>query len=120
VSDFLARFGRNAHRERASTSDFWRIDLRSLGGPITALARVALNLPQKSRKPPNNDAPHSAVRRDEVFVAWCARRPNLNRLAHIDQELAQLRVRDQVGDRVMALWDDALPEKHLKPACLGE
>ena len=65
MSDFLARFGRNSQRDRASTSEFWRIDLRSLGGPITALARVALNLPQKSRKPPSNDAPHSAVRRDD-------------------------------------------------------
>jgi lipopolysaccharide export system ATP-binding protein len=56
VSDFLARFGRNAQQNRAAATDFWRIDLRSLGGPITALARVALNLPQKSRKPLEEDA----------------------------------------------------------------
>ena len=48
--DFL--FGRNRQRPRpAASGGFWRMDLRSLGGPITALARVALNLPQKSPKP---------------------------------------------------------------------
>lgn len=53
--DFL--LGRNRGRQRQGASGFWRIDLRSLGGPITALARVALNLPQKSPKPRGNQAP---------------------------------------------------------------
>jgi lipopolysaccharide export system ATP-binding protein len=55
VFDFL--LGRNRGRQRQGASGFWRIDLRSLGGPITALARVALNLPQKSPKPRGNQAP---------------------------------------------------------------
>jgi lipopolysaccharide export system ATP-binding protein len=60
VFDFL--FGRNRQRPRqAAAGGFWRIDLRSLGGPITALARVALNLPQKSPKPRGEQAPRSAA-----------------------------------------------------------
>ena len=47
--DFL--FARNSRRQRKPASGFWRIDLRSLGGPITAMAREALNLPRKSPKP---------------------------------------------------------------------
>jgi lipopolysaccharide export system ATP-binding protein len=54
VFDFL--FGRNSQRQRPATSGFWRIDLRSLGGPITSLARVALNLPEKSQKPRRGEA----------------------------------------------------------------
>ena len=57
-------FGRNSRRKQEPTSGFWRIDLRSLGGPITALARVALNLPQKSRKPQKPQKPREP-RRDE-------------------------------------------------------
>ena len=34
VFDFL--FGRNSRRQRKPASGFWRIDLRSMGGPITA------------------------------------------------------------------------------------
>ena len=52
--DFL--FGRNSQRQQKPASGFWRIDLRSLGGPITALAREALRLPQKSQKPRREDA----------------------------------------------------------------
>jgi lipopolysaccharide export system ATP-binding protein len=65
VFDFL--FGRNRQRPRQPASGgFWRIDLRSLGGPITSLARVALNLPQKnlpqkSPKPRGEPAPRSAA-----------------------------------------------------------
>jgi lipopolysaccharide export system ATP-binding protein len=58
VFDFL--FGRNSRRPRKPTSGFWRIDLRSLGGPITALAREALNLPRKSQKP-RRDEPSRPV-----------------------------------------------------------
>jgi lipopolysaccharide export system ATP-binding protein len=58
VFDFL--FGRNSRHPRKPASGFWRIDLSSLGGPITALSRVALNLPQKSRKPPRDEAPRAA------------------------------------------------------------
>ncbi len=54
---FDSLFGRNPRRQGQTTSSFWRIDLRSLGGPITALARVALNLPQKSPKPRRGEAP---------------------------------------------------------------
>jgi lipopolysaccharide export system ATP-binding protein len=54
---FDSLFGRNPRRQGQTTSSFWRIDLRSLGGPITALARVALNLPQKPQKPRREDAP---------------------------------------------------------------
>ena len=57
---FDSLFGRNPRRQGQSTSSFWRIDLRSLGGPITALARVALNLPQKSPKPRREDATRPA------------------------------------------------------------
>ncbi len=53
---FDSLFGRNPRRQGQPTSSFWRIDLRSLGGPITALARVALNLPQKSPKPRREEA----------------------------------------------------------------
>ena len=53
---FDSLFGRNPRRQGQATSSFWRIDLRSLGGPITALARVALNLPQKSPKPRREEA----------------------------------------------------------------
>jgi lipopolysaccharide export system ATP-binding protein len=60
VFDFL--FGRNRGRPRQpATGGFWRIDLRSLGGPITALARVALNLPQKTPKPQGEQAARSAA-----------------------------------------------------------
>jgi lipopolysaccharide export system ATP-binding protein len=62
VFDFL--FGRNRGRQRppARGGGFWRIDLRSLGGPITSLARVALNLPQKSAKPrADQSAPRSVA-----------------------------------------------------------
>jgi len=58
---FGTLFGRNPRRKQEPTSGFWRIDLRSLGGPITALARVTLNLPQKSQKPQKTQKP----RRDE-------------------------------------------------------
>jgi lipopolysaccharide export system ATP-binding protein len=59
VFDFL--FGRNRQRPRpAASGGFWRMDLRSLGGPITALARVALNLPQKSPKTRADQAPRPA------------------------------------------------------------
>jgi lipopolysaccharide export system ATP-binding protein len=54
VFDFL--FGRKPRSQRQPASGFWRIDLRSLGGPITALARVALNLPQKPQKARVEDA----------------------------------------------------------------
>jgi lipopolysaccharide export system ATP-binding protein len=50
VFDFL--FGGQSRRKRKPASGFWRIDLGSLGGPITALARVTLNLPQRSQKAP--------------------------------------------------------------------
>ncbi len=53
---FDSLFGRNPRRQGQTTSGFWRIDLRSLGGPITAFARVALNLPQKPPKPRREDA----------------------------------------------------------------
>ena len=56
---FDSLFGRNARRLGQTASSFWRIDLRSLGGPITALARVALNLPQKSPKPRREAAPRA-------------------------------------------------------------
>ncbi len=52
--DFL--FGRKSQRQQKPASGFWRIDLRSLGGPMTALAREALRLPQKSQKPRREDA----------------------------------------------------------------
>jgi lipopolysaccharide export system ATP-binding protein len=52
-------FGRNSQRPRKPASG-WRIDLSSLGGPITALSRVALNLPRKVRKPPREDAAPAA------------------------------------------------------------
>jgi lipopolysaccharide export system ATP-binding protein len=59
VFDFL--FGRNRQRPRqAASGGFWRMDLRSLGGPITSLARVALNLPQKSPKARADQAPRPA------------------------------------------------------------
>jgi lipopolysaccharide export system ATP-binding protein len=61
---FDTLFGRNSRRKQEPTSGFWRIDLRSLGGPITALARVALNLPHKSRKPQKPQKPREP-RRDE-------------------------------------------------------
>jgi lipopolysaccharide export system ATP-binding protein len=54
---FDSLFGRNPRRQGQTTPSFWRIDLRSLGGPITALARVALNLPQKPPKPRREEAP---------------------------------------------------------------
>ncbi len=44
-------YGRNSRQQSKPASGFWRIDLRSLGGPITAFARVALNLPEKPSKP---------------------------------------------------------------------
>jgi lipopolysaccharide export system ATP-binding protein len=44
-------FSRNPPPKPKPASGFWRIDLRSLGGPITAMARVALNLPAKSPAP---------------------------------------------------------------------
>jgi lipopolysaccharide export system ATP-binding protein len=53
---FDSLFGRNPRRQGQAASSFWRIDLRSLGGPITALARVALNLPQKSPKARREEA----------------------------------------------------------------
>ncbi len=53
---FDSLFGRNSRRQRKPSSGFWRIDLRSLGGPITAMAREALNLPRKSPKPRRDDA----------------------------------------------------------------
>lgn len=53
---FDSFFGRSSPRQRKPASGFWRIDLRSLGGPITALAREALNLPQKSPKPRRDEA----------------------------------------------------------------
>ncbi|MCC6890552.1 MAG: LPS export ABC transporter ATP-binding protein [Hyphomicrobiales bacterium] len=43
-------FGRRSPPKHQVDSRFWRIDLRSLGGPITALAKVTLNLPQASRR----------------------------------------------------------------------
>jgi lipopolysaccharide export system ATP-binding protein len=52
-------FGRNRQPKQKASSGFWRIDLSSLGGPITSFARVALNLPQKSQKsqrPRGNEA----------------------------------------------------------------
>jgi lipopolysaccharide export system ATP-binding protein len=52
VFDFLAPFRRTPRRQSPPSSGFWRIDLRSLGGPITALAREALNLPRRSGRPP--------------------------------------------------------------------
>jgi lipopolysaccharide export system ATP-binding protein len=56
---FDSLFGRNPRRQGQTASSFWRIDLRSLGGPITSLARVALNLPQKSPKPRREDTPRT-------------------------------------------------------------
>ncbi len=56
-------FGRNRQPKQKASSGFWRIDLSSLGGPITSLARVALNLPQKSQKsqrPRGNEAAQAA------------------------------------------------------------
>ena len=46
-----ALFGRGSRqdRDRKPASEFWRIDLKSLGGPITKLARQTLNLPGTSR-----------------------------------------------------------------------
>ena len=49
--NILAIFGRDSRQRRKPASGFWRIDLKSLGGPMTALARETLNLPRKSRKP---------------------------------------------------------------------
>ena len=57
---FDTLFSRNSRRKPKPASGFWRIDLWSLGGPITALARVTLNLPQKpkkSRKLPRDQRP---------------------------------------------------------------
>jgi lipopolysaccharide export system ATP-binding protein len=79
VSDFLARFGRNPRREQAPSSDFWRIDLRSLGGPITALARVALNLPRKSQKPVRDEPRAHDTRRDDGVRHEDVRRDELRR-----------------------------------------
>jgi lipopolysaccharide export system ATP-binding protein len=64
VFDIL--FGRNSRRKQEPTSGFWRIDLRSLGGPITALARVTLNLPKKSQKPLKAREPRRDERRAEM------------------------------------------------------
>jgi lipopolysaccharide export system ATP-binding protein len=67
VFDFL--FGRNSQRKQQPASGFWRIDLRSLGGPITALARVTLNLPKKAPKP------QQRPRRDELRADAAPPRP---------------------------------------------
>jgi lipopolysaccharide export system ATP-binding protein len=66
---FDSLFGRNSRRKQQPASGFWRIDLRSLGGPITALARVTLNLP---KKPPN---PEQRPRRDERHADAAPARP---------------------------------------------
>jgi lipopolysaccharide export system ATP-binding protein len=58
----VSLFGRNSRRQRKPASGFWRIDLTSLGGPITALSKVALELPQRSRKPRRVEAPPAAPR----------------------------------------------------------
>jgi lipopolysaccharide export system ATP-binding protein len=57
VFNILARFGRLSRRERKPASGFWRIDLKSLGGPITAMAREALHLPRKAAGPRREPEP---------------------------------------------------------------
>ena len=96
-------FGRNSRRKQEPTSGFWRIDLRSLGGPITALARVALNLPQKSprgtrQKPPRNRATpaaaNEAAARPQVHPAVASSRAAWHvRSPHYQQRAASAAVR---------------------------
>ena len=57
---FDSLFGRNSRSKQKPASGFWRIDLRSMGGPITAMARVALNLPEKQQKPRRDEAPRAS------------------------------------------------------------
>ncbi len=74
---FDSLFGRN--RKQRSASGFWRIDLTSLGGPITALAKVALNLPQKPQKP-------QKPRRDEASRPLPSQQPQPPRRSQHDQQ----------------------------------
>jgi lipopolysaccharide export system ATP-binding protein len=51
VLDILAIFGRTSRRSRNQAAGFWRIDLKSLGGPITAISKEMLSLPLARHRP---------------------------------------------------------------------
>ena len=99
VFDILALFGRNPRRRQKPASGFWRIDLTSLGGPITALAREALNLPRKRESarderaaepqapsPSPRSQPHRASRRAAAAIASIDRRSTLQRARTIRRQ----------------------------------
>jgi lipopolysaccharide export system ATP-binding protein len=58
VFNILARLGLS-RRGRKPGSGFWHIDLKSLGGPMSAPGREALRLPQKAAKPQRAPEPRS-------------------------------------------------------------
>jgi len=68
VRKFLSIFGGAVRRKVSPASGFWNIDLRSLGGPITAGRTEAVNLPgqnpKKSIRPP--PPPESAALRAQA------------------------------------------------------
>jgi lipopolysaccharide export system ATP-binding protein len=96
---FDSLFGRNSPRQRKPASGFWRIDLRSLGGPITALARVALNLPQKSQKPRRDEASHRVPSPQKQHRSEHDRQQPLLQLSDRDAFLAVHGVEKSFGGR---------------------
>ncbi|MGH6771393.1 MAG: LPS export ABC transporter ATP-binding protein [Xanthobacteraceae bacterium] len=69
MRDFLGLFRGTSRRRRDQGSGFWRIDLKSLGGPITAAATEMLNLPRarrQTRAEPARPRPAPEPRRNAV------------------------------------------------------
>jgi lipopolysaccharide export system ATP-binding protein len=58
----LSLFRRGARPPQKAGSGFWNMDLRSLGGPITATRVEKVNLPRKIKKPPPPAAEAPAAR----------------------------------------------------------
>ncbi|MEA2905219.1 MAG: lipopolysaccharide export system ATP-binding protein [Alphaproteobacteria bacterium] len=63
MRNFLSFLRGGFRRKRDSASTFWNMDLRSLGGPITAARTEAVNLPAKKKaRPRSEDAPAQPAR----------------------------------------------------------
>jgi lipopolysaccharide export system ATP-binding protein len=80
VLDFLGLFRRTSRRRQDQGSGFWRIDLKSLGGPITATATELLNLPSARR--PKRRAETSKQRAAAEPRQQAAQRAPARRNAH--------------------------------------
>jgi lipopolysaccharide export system ATP-binding protein len=96
VVDILSLFRPSSRRRRRQSPGFWRIDLPSLGGPMTRAVTEALRLPASNRAPPRREA---ATRARDDYPPTQAPQRSVPQQGHEESYLAAQGVEKSFGGR---------------------